>query len=48
MEEDGQFYDSREEISSVSDWGLDFSEGNSSGIEHLDSVLGSFWIEIWT
>ncbi|KAF5478025.1 hypothetical protein F2P56_004618 [Juglans regia] len=47
-EEDDQFYDSREEISSVSDWGLDFSEDSSSGIGHIDSVLGSFWNEIWT
>lgn len=47
-EEDDQFYDSREEISSVSDWGLDFSEDSSSGIGHIDSVLGSFWDENWT
>ncbi|XP_040989705.1 uncharacterized protein LOC121237161 [Juglans microcarpa x Juglans regia] len=47
-EEEDQFYDTCEELSSVSDWGSDCSENSSSSIGNFDTVLGSFCDEIWT
>ncbi|XP_042952973.1 uncharacterized WD repeat-containing protein C3H5.08c-like isoform X2 [Carya illinoinensis] len=47
-EEEDQFYDTCEELSSVSDWGLDCSENSSSSTGYFDGVLGSFCDEIWT
>ncbi|KAB1215515.1 WD repeat-containing protein 44 [Morella rubra] len=46
-EEEDQFYDTREEISSMSDWSLDGSEECSTSIRHSDILLHSFWNEIW-
>lgn len=46
-EEEDQFYDTREEISSVLDWGLDGSGDCSSSIGHSDSVSGSLRYGIW-
>lgn len=46
-EEEDQFYDTREEISSVPDWDLDRSGDCSSSIGHSGSVSGGFGYEIW-
>ncbi|KAI4315563.1 hypothetical protein L6164_028359 [Bauhinia variegata] len=48
LQDDDQFYDTREEISSLTDGASDSSLHSSSSDDHVSSVSHCLWSQVWT